>query len=132
MCMALVPDTQTAAAREARDLSSRTLHETVAAAPYSATALTAVETRPIASNVIAPSQPNDAMRPRPFRVVHVHHETYDTFSVTLEAATPPHTLAFRPGQFNMLYAFGAGEVPISISGRPGNVDQVVHTVRAVG
>jgi NAD(P)H-flavin reductase len=72
------------------------------------------------------------MRPRPFRVVHVHQETHDTFSVTLEAVTPPHTLAFRPGQFNMLYAFGAGEVPISVSGRPADVGQVVHTVRAVG
>ena len=25
---------------------------------------------------------------------------------------------FEPGQFNMLYVFGAGEVPISISGDP--------------
>jgi NAD(P)H-flavin reductase len=72
------------------------------------------------------------MRPRPFRVVRVHPETHDTFSLTLEAVTPPHTLAFLPGQFNMLYAFGAGEVPISMSGRPGDVRQIVHTVRAVG
>ena len=32
----------------------------------------------------------------------------------------------------MLYAFGLGEVAISLSGDPGNVNRIVHTVRAVG
>ncbi|MFN4217858.1 MAG: FAD/NAD(P)-binding protein [Candidatus Bipolaricaulia bacterium] len=41
-------------------------------------------------------------------------------------------MAFAPGQFNMLYLFGMGEVPISISGDPAHPDIVVHTVRAVG
>jgi NAD(P)H-flavin reductase len=36
-----------------------------------------------------------------------------------------------PGQFNMLYAFGIGEVPISLSGQ-GRGDELIHTVRAVG
>jgi NAD(P)H-flavin reductase len=74
----------------------------------------------------------DVMRPRPFRIVHVHQETHDTFTIALEPTDGPGTFAFRPGQFNMLYAFGAGEVPISMSGRPGAVRQVVHTLRAVG
>jgi NAD(P)H-flavin reductase len=39
---------------------------------------------------------------------------------------------FEPGQFNMLYAFGVGEVPISISGDPSATDRIVHTIRAVG
>lgn len=39
---------------------------------------------------------------------------------------------FKPGQFNMLYVFGVGEVPISISGDPAATDRVVHTIRAVG
>ena len=34
-----------------------------------------------------------------------------TFDLAPERATP-----FTPGQFNMLYAFGVGEIPISISG----------------
>ncbi len=38
----------------------------------------------------------------------------------------------HPGQFTMLYAFGAGEVPISISGDGGEREALVHTVRAVG
>jgi NAD(P)H-flavin reductase len=39
--------------------------------------------------------------------------------------------AFRPGQFTMLYAFGVGEVPISISGNGGG-PALVQTLRAVG
>ncbi len=39
---------------------------------------------------------------------------------------------FLPGQFNMLYLFGIGEVPISISGDPVREDLLVHTVRKVG
>lgn len=37
-----------------------------------------------------------------------------------------------PGQFNMLTVFGVGEVPISVSGDPGDGDRLLHTVRAVG
>jgi sulfhydrogenase subunit beta (sulfur reductase) len=54
----------------------------------------------------------------------------DTFTLRSSPATRRH-LAFAPGQFNMLYAFGVGEVPISISGDPG-AGALVHTVRAVG
>jgi NAD(P)H-flavin reductase len=32
----------------------------------------------------------------------------------------------------MLYVFGVGEVPISVSGDPGRMDRLVHTTRAVG
>ena len=39
--------------------------------------------------------------------------------------------AFAPGQFNMLYAFGVGEVAISMSGDRAH-DAFVHTVRDVG
>jgi NAD(P)H-flavin reductase len=39
---------------------------------------------------------------------------------------------FAPGQFCMLYAFGVGEVPISISGDPARPGVLAHTVRAVG
>ncbi len=35
-----------------------------------------------------------------------------------------------PGQFNMLWAPGVGEVPISLAGRDG--DDVVHVIKAVG
>ena len=40
--------------------------------------------------------------------------------------------SFAPGQFNMLTAFGVGEVAISISGDPAEPERLVHTIRAVG
>jgi NAD(P)H-flavin reductase len=39
---------------------------------------------------------------------------------------------FEPGQFNMLYFFGAGEVPISIVSDPEAPELIHHTIRAVG
>jgi NAD(P)H-flavin reductase len=70
------------------------------------------------------------MTPRPFRVVKRRRETVDTWTLELEPANGP-PLDFAPGQFTMLYAFGIGEVPISICGPVGG-ERLVHTVRAVG
>jgi NAD(P)H-flavin reductase len=60
-------------------------------------------------------------------------ETYDTFTLTLQ---PPScggpARPSLPGQFNMLYTFGVGEVPISVSGDPAETGSIVHTIRAVG
>lgn len=68
--------------------------------------------------------------PAPARVRSVRRETSDTW--TLELDPPGGRLAFAPGQFTMLYAFGAGEAPISISGDPARPERLVHTIRAVG
>ena len=73
----------------------------------------------------------DPMLPRPYHVLGLRRETHDTFTLGLEpvrGAGPP----FAPGQFNMVYVFGIGEVPISISGDPNHPNPLVHTVRAVG
>jgi anaerobic sulfite reductase subunit B len=69
--------------------------------------------------------------PAPYRVSETRQETHDTWTLTLvpEGSGPLPT--FAPGQFAMLYAFGAGEVPISISAI-GSDGTLVHTVRAVG
>ncbi len=40
--------------------------------------------------------------------------------------------SFQPGQFNMLYVFGAGEVPISMSGAAGSGNGYIHTIRSLG
>ena len=73
----------------------------------------------------------DPMQPRPFRVLEIWRELSDTFSMSLtpEDGGP---VTFAPGQFNMLYVFGIGEVPISVSGDPSNRSVLVHTTRAVG
>jgi NAD(P)H-flavin reductase len=80
----------------------------------------------------AAAAPPDAIVPRRFRVLDNRQENEDTFTLELEGLDSPGPFEFEPGQFNMLYAFGAGEVPISISGDPGSPGPLVHTVRAVG
>jgi NAD(P)H-flavin reductase len=72
------------------------------------------------------------MRPEPFVVRHVTKETGDTFTLTLAPVGGAKFRPFLPGQFNMLYVFGVGEVPISISGDPARPEVLVHTIRAVG
>lgn len=52
--------------------------------------------------------------------------------VTLELPADAAAPGFAPGQFNMLSAFGTGEVAISISGDPAVTDRISHTIRAVG
>jgi NAD(P)H-flavin reductase len=69
------------------------------------------------------------MTPIPHRVVDVVHETRETVTLTLEPvgdAIPPPVA----GQFTMLWAWGAGEVPISVSALPGE-GRLVHTIRDV-
>jgi len=76
--------------------------------------------------------PRDPMVPERFAVTSSRRETPDTWTLTLDPLDRTEPLAFAPGQFNMVYAFGAGEVPISISGDPAHPGSLVHTVRAVG
>lgn len=74
----------------------------------------------------------DPMRSQPYRIEQVKQETHDTFTLELVSANGHKPVRFDPGQFNMLYVFGTGEVPISISGDPANADYLVHTTREVG
>ncbi len=67
-----------------------------------------------------------------FSVKRVQRETYDTFTLELKPRNKAQVTSFAPGQFNMLYVFGAGEIPISISGDPAKPETFVHTTRAVG
>lgn len=79
----------------------------------------------------AETTPPAATTPRPYRVARREQETRDTWTISLTPAgseRPP----IEPGQFVMVYAHGVGEVPISVSGRPGREGPVVLTVRDVG
>lgn len=69
--------------------------------------------------------------PEIFRVSRVNTETEDTFTWEITPLNGNVT-KFQAGQFNMLYLFGAGEAPISISGDPSIEGRLVHTTRAVG
>jgi len=75
--------------------------------------------------------PKDPMTPRRFRLVRTRQDTRDTFTLELEPVDGP-PLAFAAGQFTMLYAFGVGDVPISISGNPLEPTLLEHTIRNVG
>jgi len=68
--------------------------------------------------------------PRPWRIDAVLRESADVVTLALVPAAQGDACAWRPGQFNMLYVFGIGEVPISISG--GQPGRVLHTIREVG
>ena len=71
------------------------------------------------------------MTPLAYRVARRLDETADVVTLDLEpvgAGIDEPT----PGQFTMLYGFGAGEVPISVSGCPGDDGLLRHTIRSVG
>jgi NAD(P)H-flavin reductase len=72
------------------------------------------------------------MRPRTYRVTHAHREIPNTFTLGLQPEDGAAVPAFAPGQFNMLYVFGVGEIAISISGDPRQPTTLLHTVRSVG
>jgi NAD(P)H-flavin reductase len=81
------------------------------------------------TSLAGPRRLRDPMLPVPAPIWRVVRETPDTLTFHL---APRGGLAFRPGQFNMLYLFGVGELPISISGDPARPETLVHTIRAVG
>jgi NAD(P)H-flavin reductase len=74
----------------------------------------------------------EPMLTEPFRVRKNRKETADTRTLDLVCDKGSNMPAWRPGQFMMLYVFGVGEIPVSISGDPEQRQSVTHTVRAVG
>ncbi|MGW1679697.1 FAD/NAD(P)-binding protein [Saccharopolyspora sp. NPDC002376] len=70
-----------------------------------------------------------AALPQPYRVVERTENSSNIATIVLEptsSALPP----FAPGQFAMVYAFGVGDIPVSVSGIQGH--RLTHTIRAVG
>ena len=77
---------------------------------------------PLRTEVDAMARSSASLRPAFARVLTRKRESRDV--VTLECATPAEWrqgVGFLPGQFNMLYHFGVGEIPISISGNPAEI-----------
>ena len=69
-----------------------------------------------------------AMTPLPYRVVRRRRETVGVYTLELEPVDDA-IAPIAPGQFTMLYAFGVGEAPISVS-RCG--ETLTHTIREAG
>lgn len=73
-----------------------------------------------------------AMTPIPYRVQRCDDETRDASTLHLQPVRAALS-APRPGEFMMMYAFGIGEVAISVSGVPTASDRTItHTIRSVG
>lgn len=73
----------------------------------------------------------DPFVPLRYRVLRAVREDAETVTLDL-AAEGDSVPAYKPGQFNMLYALGIGEAAISISGDATDQSRYVHTIRAVG
>ncbi len=74
----------------------------------------------------------DPLLPELYRIKKMNRESFDTFSIELAKADGGMPVSSKAGQFNMLYVFGVGEIPISISSDPRESGTLVHTIRAVG
>ena len=72
------------------------------------------------------------MVPSLHRILKIHRETGDVFTIDTQPQAEESIFPFTPGQFNMVYVFGVGEVPLSISGDPSRTDTLTHTIRGVG
>ncbi|MFO8004348.1 FAD/NAD(P)-binding protein [Thioalkalivibrio sp.] len=82
----------------------------------------------------AATLPDQAMAPQAWRIHSVRRDvaSNEVFSWTLYPEPGVELdAAPAPGQFNMLYLFGVGEVPISVSAITDD-GGIVHTIRAVG
>lgn len=76
----------------------------------------------------------NAALPHEIEVVERIQESPTIFTLRLRFTDPVQHAAFRfePGQFNMLYLYGVGEVPISIVSDPEDEKLFDHTIRVVG
>ncbi|MFO7542879.1 MAG: FAD/NAD(P)-binding protein [Thiobacillus sp.] len=81
-----------------------------------------------------PAAMTPAQAPLEAIVIERRQESPTIFTLRLQLSDAAAQVAYRfvPGQFNMLYLYGVGEVPISIMSDPEERDGIGHTIRAVG
>lgn len=73
----------------------------------------------------------DILKPNTFLLTEKKWETKDVFTIKLKPKFSQ-KINFSHGQFNMLYAFGSGDIPISISGDNTDQESYTHTIKQVG
>lgn len=68
------------------------------------------------------------------KIISRHQDAKDVFTIKLEwvGLNANNDYRYIPGQFNMLYLLGAGQVAISIANRPHDKNCYTHTIRQVG
>jgi NAD(P)H-flavin reductase len=67
-----------------------------------------------------------------YRVIEAEYENPNITTLVLEPEGHDAIEDLRPGQFSMLYAFGVGEIPISVSSILRKSPQITHTIQNVG
>jgi len=72
------------------------------------------------------------MRPLSFRIIETTEEISGCITMRVEPGSEGCDTNFAPGQFYMVYVFGHGEVPISVSGDPAKSGELTFTVMEVG
>jgi len=100
---------------------------------------------PVVNPTIGPAPPTDRPRapaslqddplcPYPAIVRSVEPEAprVATFRIEFQDRQRQERYRIEPGQFNMIYVPGVGEVPISVSSAPGEGPGIGHTIRFVG
>lgn len=85
----------------------------------------------LATPIVRPAGP---WRPHLVTIGEVCHEVPGivTYRLNFEDPAIRASFRFKPGQFNMLYLPGIGEVAISISSDPEQPEVLLHTIRAAG
>lgn len=77
-------------------------------------------------------QTPSAMSPVPYRLHSRVAESRDSATLRLQPLGEPLS-APQPGEYMMMYAFGIGEIALSVSGVPTVADDTItHTIRSVG
>lgn len=81
-----------------------------------------------------PAVADNPWLPHTVRIEKVVAEIPDvsTYDLSFVDSTAAEKYRFLPGQFNMLYLPGVGEIAISISADPRSRDQWAHTIRVAG
>ncbi|MDH5692001.1 MAG: FAD/NAD(P)-binding protein [Gammaproteobacteria bacterium] len=80
------------------------------------------------------TNPQSPYLPKTVEVVERIQETQTVFTLRLRFIDEGFSeqYRFQPGQFNMLYLYGVGEIPISIVSDPDGLPFIDHAIRVVG
>ncbi len=70
--------------------------------------------------------------PVPYRITGKKTESKHLLTLTMEPAGEESIAPIAAGQFNMLYVFGVGEIPISVSSLDTPHPTLIHTIQQVG
>jgi NAD(P)H-flavin reductase len=73
----------------------------------------------------------DPMVPVLMKIKKISWETEDIYTLMLEQENEE-AFVFKPGQFNMIYAFAKGEAAISISSDPSKNSTISHSIHKIG